>query len=64
MVKVASNNSTIDVKVDGKSYNGLKAGEVFAKVFKVRAIGGPANGFQIGDLVFNVTGTKVITISG
>jgi cytoskeletal protein RodZ len=64
VVKVSANNGTIDVKVNGKAYNGLKAGEVFAKVFKVRAIGGRTNGFQIGDLVFTVTGNKAITISG
>ena len=64
VVKVAANNGSIDVKVDGKAYNGLKAGDIFARVFKVRAIGGGTNGFQIGDLVFTVTGNKAITISG
>jgi hypothetical protein len=63
VVKVATGNKTIDVKVDGKAYIGLKAGEVFADVFKVRGIGGNENVFQIGDLVFSISGTKAVTIS-
>lgn len=63
VMSVSDGNTTIDVKVDGKSYNGLKAGEVFAKIFKVRYIGGSANAFQIGDEVFNVVGTKAVNIS-
>ena len=64
VVKVAANNSSIDVKVNGRAYNHLKAGDVFAKVFKVRGIGGSSNAFQIGDLVFTISGTKAVTISG
>jgi len=64
VVKVAANNGSIDVRINGKAYNGLKAGDVFAKVFKVRGIGGNSNAFQIGDLVFTITGTKAVTISG
>ena len=64
VVNVSAHNSSIDVKVDGKAYRGLKAGDVFAKVFKVRGIGGSSNAFQIGDLVFTVSGTKAVTISG
>ena len=63
MVSAPAGNKTVDVKVDGKSYKGLKAGEVFAKIFKVRFIGGNVNAFQIGDEVFNVAGTKSVTIS-
>jgi hypothetical protein len=61
---VAADNKTIDVKVDGKSYKSLRAGEVFAQIFKVRFIGGPSNSFQIGDETFNVVGAKAVTISG
>jgi hypothetical protein len=64
VIRVAANNGSIDVKINGKAYNGLKAGDVFAKVFKVRGIGGNSNAFQLGDLVFTITGTKAVTISG
>jgi hypothetical protein len=64
VVSVAPHNGSIDVKIDGKAYNHLKAGDVFAKVFKVRGIGGNSNAFQLGDLVFTITGTKAVTISG
>jgi hypothetical protein len=64
VVKVAADNSTVDVKVNGKSYKGLQAGEVFAKIFKVRFVSGQVNSFQIGDEVFNVNGSKAVTISG
>ena len=63
VVSAPAGNKTIDVKVNGKPYNGLKAGQVFAKIFKVRFIGGNVNAFQIGDEVFNVVGTKSVTIS-
>ena len=64
MVDVSSDNKTIDVKVDGETYKALRAGEVFADIFKVRYVGGPSNSFQIGDEVFNVAGAKAVTISG
>ena len=64
MVKVAGDNSTINVTINGKAYNGLRAGEVFAKIFKVRGIGGNQNAFQIGDLVFTTAGSKSVVVSG
>lgn len=64
VVDVAPDNKTITVKVDGKQYPSLRAGEVFATIFKVRFIGGPSNSFQIGDEVFNVAGAKAVMISG
>ncbi len=63
VVRVADDNKTVNVKVDGQLYKKLHAGEVFAKYFKVRFIGGDVNAFQIGDEVFNVSGDKAITIS-
>jgi hypothetical protein len=64
VVSVPAGNKTINVKVDGKSYNGLKAGQVFGKIFKVRLISGTSNSFQIGGRqVFNVIGVKAVTIS-
>ena len=63
VVSVAANNSSITVKIDGKVYKNLRAGEVFATIFKVRFIGGAVTSFQIGDEVFNVAGTKKISIS-
>jgi hypothetical protein len=63
VVKVASDNSSVDAKVNGKTYKNLQAGEVFGKIFKVRFIGGAVNSFQIGDEVFNVSGAKAVTIS-
>jgi hypothetical protein len=64
VVDVAPDNSTVTVKLDGDTYRNLRAGEVFAEVFKVRFIGGQVNTFQIGDEVFNVSGKKKVTISG
>jgi hypothetical protein len=63
VVATAANNSTVDVKVDGKLYRHLKAGQVFAQIFKVRGISAGSAYFQIGDLGFQVNGTKAITIS-
>jgi multidrug efflux pump subunit AcrA (membrane-fusion protein) len=63
VVTIAANNSTVDVKVDGKLYRHLKAGQVFAQIFKVRGISAGSAYFQIGDLGFQVNGTKAITIS-
>jgi hypothetical protein len=63
VVSVASNNTAITVKVDGKTYKNLKAGEVFAKFFKVIGIGGQVNVIQFGDEKFNVSGTKAVTLA-
>jgi hypothetical protein len=63
VVSVASNNTAITVKVDGKSYKNLKAGEVFAKFFKVIGIGGQVNVIQFGDEKFNISGTKAVTLA-
>jgi hypothetical protein len=63
VVDVAPDNSRITVKVDGEFYRNLKAGEVFAKYFKVVLISGPVNSFQYGDDKFNVVGTKKLTIA-
>jgi hypothetical protein len=63
VVSVAPDNSTITVMVDGKRYNNLKAGEVFATYFKVLLISGTTNAFQYGDEKFNVLGTKRLTIA-
>jgi hypothetical protein len=63
VVSVPAGNKTVNVLVNGKAHNGLKAGQVFAKIFKVRFIGGTVNAFQIGDEVFNVNGVKAVTIS-
>jgi hypothetical protein len=64
VLDVAPDNSTVTVKLDGDTYRNLRAGEVFAEVFKVRFIGGAVNSFQIGDEVFNVSGNKKVTVSG
>jgi hypothetical protein len=64
VVDVAPDNSSVTVKVDGDLYRNLKAGDVFAEMFKVRFIGGSVNSFQIGDEVFNVAGGKKVTIAG
>jgi hypothetical protein len=64
VVKIAGDNGTIDVKVNGKSYIGLKAGEVFGEIFKVRGIRGGSGYFQIGDLGFQVNSGEVVTVSG
>ena len=63
VVGVSSDGSRITVRVDGKSYSGLKAGEVFATYFKVVVIGGKVNGFQFGDEKFSVFGTKKLHIA-
>jgi hypothetical protein len=63
VVKVAASNGSVNVKVDGKLHKNLKAGEVFAKYFKVRFIGGNSNSFQFGDDVFTVVGSKAISVS-
>jgi len=63
VVDVAPDNSAITVKVDGKVYRNLKAGEVFADYFKVVLISGQVNSFQFGEEKFNVIGTKKITIA-
>jgi hypothetical protein len=63
VVSVAPNNGAVDVKVDGKVYGNLHAGEVFAKYFKVVLISGTTNTFQYGEEKFNVLGTKRLTIA-
>ena len=62
VVSVAPDNSTVTVKVDGKFYRNLKAGEVFAEFFKVRFIGGSVNDFQYGEESFKVLGTTAVSI--
>jgi hypothetical protein len=64
VVSVTGDNKRVTVRVDGKSYKSLRAGQVFAKIFKVRMLGGAVNQFQIGDEPFEVRGTKAITIAG
>jgi len=63
VVNVAPDNSSVTVKVDGKLYTNLRAGEVFATYFKVILISGTTNAFQYGEEKFNVLGTKRITIA-
>ena len=63
VVGVSSDQTRITVRVDGKSYAGLKAGDVFATYFKVVVIGGKVNGFQFGDEKFSVFGTKKLSIA-
>jgi hypothetical protein len=63
VVSVAPDNSTVTVKVDGKFYRNLKAGDIFATYFKVRGIGGQQNAFQYGELLFTTNGTKRISIA-
>lgn len=63
VVGVSSDQTRITVRVDGKSYAGLKAGDVFATYFKVVVIGGKVNGFQFGDEKFSVFGTKRLSIA-
>ena len=63
VVGVSSDQTRITVRVDGKSYSGLKAGDVFATYFKVVVIGGKVNGFQFGDEKFSVLGTKQLSIA-
>lgn len=62
VVDVAPDNSRVSVKVDGEFYRNLKAGEVFAKYFKVRFIGGAVNDFQYGEETFKVVGAKAVSI--
>ncbi len=63
IMSVAANNTTITIKIDGKTYSGLKAGEVFATYFKVIGIGGAVNVVQYGDVKFSIAGTKAVTIA-
>jgi hypothetical protein len=63
VVSVSARNASITIKVDGTTYKNLKAGQVFAKYFKVIGIGGPVNVVQFGDEKFNVSGTKAITLA-
>jgi hypothetical protein len=63
VVRVSSDNRTVDVKVNGVAHPGLRVGEVFASIFKVRFIGGVTNSFQIGDETFNVVGAKAVSIA-
>jgi hypothetical protein len=63
VVSVTPNNGAVDVKVDGKVYRNLHAGEVFATYFKVVLISGTTNAFQYGEEKFNVLGTKRLTIA-
>jgi len=63
VVDVAPDNSRISVRVDGKVYRNLKAGDVFATYFKVRLISGQVNSFQYGDEKFNVSGKVKLTIA-
>ena len=63
VLSTAPDNSTITVKVDGKRYANLRAGEVFATYFKVRLISGASNSFQYGEERFNVLGNKRLTIA-
>jgi len=63
VVTVAPDNSSVDVKLDGKLHRNLKAGEVFGTYFKVILISGQVNSFQFGEEKFNVSGTKRLTIA-
>ena len=63
VMSVAANNATITMKVDGKTFAGLKAGDVFATYFKVIGIGGQVNVVQYGDVKFSIAGTKAVTIA-
>jgi hypothetical protein len=63
VTKVSADNKAIDIKVDGTLHKGLKAGQVFAKYFKVIGIGGSVNVIQFGDVKFTIAGTKAVTIS-
>jgi hypothetical protein len=63
VTKVSSDNKAIDIKIDGALHKGLKAGQVFAKYFKVIGIGGSVNVIQFGDVKFTIAGTKAVTIS-
>jgi len=63
VVEVAPDNGNITVKVDGKTYDKLQAGEVFGTYFKVVLISGQVNSFQFGEEKFNVIGTKRLTIA-
>jgi hypothetical protein len=63
VVKVAGDNSSVTVRLDGVDYTHLAAGDVFATFFKVVVIGGKVNGFQFGDEKFSVFGTKKLYIA-
>jgi len=63
VVEVGPSNGTVDVKVDGKLFKKLQAGEVFGTYFKVVLISGQVNSFQFGEEKFNVIGTKRLTIA-
>jgi hypothetical protein len=63
VLHVSSDNRTIDVRVNGVAHTGLRVGEVFASIFKVRFIGGVTNSFQIGDETFNVVGGKAVSLA-
>ena len=63
VVEVAPDNGNITVKVDGKQFDKLQAGEVFGTYFKVVLISGQVNSFQFGEEKFNVIGTKRLTIA-
>jgi len=64
VVSLTAANTRVTVKVDGKVYKDLRAGEVFATLFKVRVIGGEVNQFQVGDERFRVQGHEMITVAG
>ena len=61
-VDVAGNNLSVTVKVDGKTYQDLAAGEVFATYFKVVVINGDNTKFSYGDAVFNPKDNKILTV--
>jgi len=64
VVAASADNMRVTVKVDGKTYKNLRAGEVFATIFKVRVVGGEVNQFQVGDERFRVQGAESITVAG
>lgn len=63
VVEIGPSNGTVDVKLDGKLYKNLQAGEIFGTYFKVVLISGQVNSFQFGEEKFNVIGTKRLTIA-
>ena len=63
VMAVAPDNGSVDVKVDGKLFKNLQAGEVFGTYFQVVLISGQVNSFQYGEEKFNVIGTKRLTIA-
>jgi hypothetical protein len=64
VVSVSSDHKSITIKVDGKTYKDLKAGEVFAEFFKVIGISGAVNVIQFGDEQFNIAGNDPVTLAG